>query len=466
MLDALDQSRQQAVFDRMRAGILAGTLGAGSRLPPTRALAAELGVARQTVVSAYERLAAEGYVQARIGAGTFVAALPDRPGPAPVRVPDRPALSGRGTVLAGLPMRAVGGSLLLAPGIPAPELFPARAWASCAGPVPGGYPDPQGLLALRLEVAAHLATTRGLLTDPDCILITAGTQQALRLMAELLLDPGDRVWVEEPGYIAGRAAVLAAGGEPVPVPSDGAGLDVAAGIAAAPTARMVLLAPSHSTPRGAALPIGRRLALLDWADGAGAWVLEDDCDAEFRWQGKPLPPLATLSRHGRVIYCGTFSKTLSPSLRLGFAVLPHALMVAAVSARAATDRGPGTPVQVAAAEFMRRGLLPAHVRRARVQYGLRRDAVLDALARHCPAAEPLDAPGGLHMIVRLHAGDEAKVVHSARAAGLGVAPLLPYFVGKPGFPGLVIGFAATPQALAADVAKRLAGAVRRASATE
>ncbi|MCW3475960.1 MocR-like pyridoxine biosynthesis transcription factor PdxR [Limobrevibacterium gyesilva] len=469
-----DQSRQQAVFDQLRQGILAGTLPAGARLPPTRHLAEELGVARQTVVLAYERLAAEGYVRARIGSGTFVAAdLPDAaPPPAAPPASATAPLSRRGTALAATPASAAGpvagGSGLLAPGVPATELFPAAAWASCTTrvlraltPEQAGYPDPQGLPALRAEIAAHLAASRGLLADPDHIVVTAGTQQALRIAADLLLDAGDPAWVEDPGYIAGRGALLAAGAAIVPIPSDAEGLDVAAGIRLAPTARLALVAPSHATPLGGALAIGRRLALLDWAARADAWLLEDDCDSEFRWEGKPLPPLATLDRAGRVIYCGTFSKTLAPALRLGFAVVPAPLTPAFVRARTLMDRGPGTLHQAVMAEFMRQGRLAPHIRRMRTEYAHRRDVLLAALRKHCPAVTPVAAPGGLHLVVHLaDDADETAVLHAARARGLAVSPLGAYFNGTPRMKGLVIGFATTPTALAADAARRLAAAIR------
>ena len=222
------------------------------------------------------------------------------------------------------------------------------------------------------------------LADPGCIVVTAGTQQALRIAAELLLDPGDAAWVEDPGYIAGRGALISAGAAPVPVPSDNEGLDVAAGIRLAPQARLALVAPSHATPLGGALPIGRRLALLDWAARANAWVLEDDCDSEFRWEGHPLPPLASLDQSGRVIYCGTFSKTLSPGLRLGFAVVPAPLVAAFVRLRTLLDRGSDAIGQAVLAEFMRQGLLAPHIRRMRTEYAHRRAAVLGALERHAP----------------------------------------------------------------------------------
>jgi GntR family transcriptional regulator / MocR family aminotransferase len=469
-----DQTRQQAVFDRLRQGILSGALPSGARLPPTRALATELGVARQTVVLAYERLAAEGYVSARTGSGTYVSSdLPDA-APAAAAPPQTAAnaLSRRGSVLAEIPASAAArgtavGSLL-AGGLPAPDLFPLRAWSRCAMRVLrvmpaecAGYPPPQGLQALRAQIAAHLAATRGLIADPDCVVITTGTQQALRVAAELLLDPGDPVWVDDPGYIAGRGALIAAGAVPVPVPCDADGLDVATGIERAPQARLVLTAPSHATPLGGALPIGRRLALLEWANRANAWVLEDDCDSEFRWEGHPLPPLATLDRTGRVIYCGTFSKTLAPALRLGFAVVPAPLVSAFVRARTLADRGTDALSQAILAEFMREGLLAPHVRRMRTEYARRRAGVLTALARYAPMLRPIPAPGGLHMVGRLPDGmDEGAALHACHDRGLAVMPLRAYYAGPPRMNGLVLGFAGTPVSLAGDAARRLAAAMR------
>ncbi len=473
---APDQTRQQAVFDRLRNGIMAGSLPAGSRLPPTRALASELGVARQTVVLAYERLAAEGYVRARTGSGTFVATdLPDAaPAPAAPPTTAASALSRRGALLATVPVTAAPrdaeSGMLLAGGLPAPDLFPAAAWARCTArvlkalpPECTGYPPPQGLHDLRVQIAAHLAATRGLAADASCIVVTAGTQQALRIAAELLLDPRDAAWVEDPGYMAGRGALISAGTAPVPVPSDTEGLDVAAGIRLAPQARLALVAPSHATPLGGALPIGRRLALLDWATRANAWVLEDDCDSEFRWEGRPLPPLASLDRSGRVIYCGTFSKTLAPGLRLGFAVVPAPLVAAFVRLRTLLDRGTDALTQAVLAEFMRQGLLAPHIRRMRTEYAHRRTAVLAALERHAPGLLTIPAPGGLHMVARLPDGmDEAAAVRACRARGLAVMPLRAYYAGPPRMSGVVLGFSGTPVALAADAARRLGAALKAA----
>lgn len=470
---APDQTRQNAVFEHLRHSILSGALPAGARLPPTRALAQEVGVARQTVVLAYERLAAEGYVRGRTGSGTYVAAdLPDQaPARAEAPLVAAPALSARGARLAAVPATATARDatlgLLLAGGLPAPDLFPSRAWARCAArvlkPLAGelsSYPPPQGLLVLREQIAAHLAATRGLVADPGCIIITAGTQQALRTAADLLIDPGDAVWVEDPGYVAGRGALLAAGADPVPVPTDPEGIDVAAGIQAAPGARLALVTPSHATPLGGALPIARRLALLDWARRANAWVLEDDCDSEFRWEGRPLPPLATLDKAGHVIYCGTFSKTLAPALRVGFAVVPAPLVPAFVRLRTLADRGTEGFTQAILAEFMRLGLLAPHIRRMRTEYGRRRVALLAAMERHVRHAAPIPASGGLHMVARLPDDvDETVAVRACRARDLAVAPLRAYYAGPPRMNGLVIGFAATPVAMAPDAAKRLEAAL-------
>jgi GntR family transcriptional regulator / MocR family aminotransferase len=470
---APDQTRQDAVFSHVRHSILTGALLAGGRLPPTRALAQEMGVARQTVVLAYERLAAEGYVRGRTGSGTYVATdLPDQ-APMPIEPPRVAAiaLSARGARLAEIPASAnardATPGLLMAGGLPAPDLFPSQAWARCAArvlkPLAGelsSYPPPQGLMVLREQIAAHLAATRGLVADPGCIIVTAGTQQALRTAADLLLDPGDTVWVEDPGYIAGRGALLAAGAVPVPIPSDHEGLDVTAGIQTAPTARLVLVAPSHATPLGGALPIGRRLALLEWARRANAWILEDDCDSEFRWEGRPLPPLATLDKVGHVIYCGTFSKTLAPALRVGFAVVPAPLVPAFVRLRTLSDRGTDAFTQAILADFMRLGLLAPHIRRMRTEYGRRRMALLTAMERHAHLATPLAAPGGLHMVVQLPTDmDEAAAVRACRTRDLAVAPLRAYYAGPPRMNGLVMGFAATPVSMAPDAAKRLEAAL-------
>ena len=483
MPEPADQTRQQAVFDRLRQGILAGTLAPGARLPPSRHLAEELGVARQTVVLAYERLAAEGYVRARVGSGTYVATdLPDAaPSPAAPAAAAASPLSQRGAALAAIPASAADphdpGALadeavLLGPGVPAPELFPAAAWARATTRVlrrrPAGrtgYPDPQGLPALRAAIAAHLAATRGLLTDPAHIVVTAGTQQALRLAAELLLDPGDAAWVEDPGYIAGRGALLrrrrraGPGAERRRGPGRGRGHRA--------------LRPRHGSrwwrPRTPRRWAARCRSAGGWRCWTGppapdAWVLEDDADSEFRWQGKPLPPLASLDRTGRVIYCGTFSKSLAPALRLGFAVVPPPLTAAFVRARTLMDRGTGVLTQAVLAEFMQAGALAPHIRRMRTEYartaaGAARRAGT-ALPRRRAGCRPRRAAPGPAPGRR--GADEAAVVRAARARGLAVAPLAAYYAGPRLLAGLVAGFAATPAARATEAARLLAAAIATA----
>jgi GntR family transcriptional regulator/MocR family aminotransferase len=208
------------------------------------------------------------------------------------------------------------------------------------------------------------------------------------------------------------------------------------------------------------MPISRRLALLDWARKANAWVLEDDCDSEFRWEGKPMPPLATLDQAGQVIYCGTFSKTLAPALRIGFAIVPAPLVPAFVRMRTLADRGTEAFTQATLAEFMRLGLLGPHIRRMRTEYAHRREALLEAMARTVRHATALAAPGGLHMVARLDDdADEAAAVRACNARDLSVAPLRAYYAGPPRMKGLVIGFAATPVAMAGEVARRLEAAL-------
>ena len=467
---APDQTRQSAVFDHLRNSILSGVLPAGGPLAADPVAGAGTGVARQTVVLAYERLAAEGYVRGRTGSGTYVAPdLPDQ-APVPAETPRLAAiaLSARGARLAEIPATADGaspiGGLLLAGGVPAPDLFPAKAWARCSArvlaPLAGelaSYPPPQGLLRLREQIAAHLAATRGLVADPGCIVVTAGTQQALRTAADLLLDPGDAAWVEDPGYIAGRGALIAAGARLVPVPSDAEGIDVAAGMDARPQARWPWSRRPMPRRWAGALPIGRRLALLDWARRANAWVLEDDCDSEFRWEGKPLPPLATLDKAGQVIYCGTFSKTLAPALRIGFAIVPAPLVPAFVRLRTLTDRGTDAFTQATSGGVHAPGPAAPHIRRMRTEYARRRDALLEAMRRVVTRADA--------------AGRAGRAAHGAAAAGRHGrgAPrcervrrgnsrcrrCVPTIAGAPRMTGLVVGFAATPVGMAGDVAKRL-----------
>ena len=298
------------------------------------------------------------------------------------------------------PREAGMSGMLLAGGLPAPDLFPAAGLGALRRARAEGSAGRNAPATRRRKACTNCGCRSPRIWRPPVawppirasIVITAGTQQALRIAAELCSIPATLPGSRIPGYIAGRGALISALAAPVPVPSDTEGLDVAAGIRLAPQARLVLVAPSHATPLGGELPIGRRLALLDWASRANAWVLEDDCDSEFRWEGRPLPPLASLDQTGRVIYCGTFSKTLAPGLRLGFAVVPAPLVAAFVRLRTLLDRGTDALNQAVLAEFMRQGLLAPHVRRMRTEYARRRAAVLGLGAPCAPGCRPSPRP--------------------------------------------------------------------------
>jgi GntR family transcriptional regulator/MocR family aminotransferase len=483
-------SRQEQIAAHLRAAVLSGRLRAGARLPATRRLAADLGVARQTVVLAYDRLAAEGYLEGRAGAGTRVAAglsetLPGVGRAAPAARPAAaPAPSRRGRALLELPVaatppRAPGRSGWLAPGTPALDLFPAAEWEraarrsarSLAAPAVLDYGDPRGSADLRRAIADHYGAARGVAVPADRILVTSGSQQAISLCAAVLLDPGDRVVVEDPGYVAGRGALAAAGAVPVGVPVDGEGLDAEAAARLAPDARAVFATPSHQYPLGVVLSLARRLALVDRARASDGWILEDDYDGEFRYAGRPLPPLQSLSDEAarRTVYLGTFSKTLAPGLRLGFAAVPDGLVDAFARARALLDRQPPEPVQAALARFMAEGRFAAHLRRMRDAYRVRRDLLFEALDRARRSGSPLD-PGpappdaGLHLAAALPDGaDDAAAAREAARRGLRV-PALSAFAAGPANRrrGLVIGYGGTPPDAIPAAAAALQEAVRAA----
>jgi GntR family transcriptional regulator/MocR family aminotransferase len=471
-------SKQDQIAAYIRSAILDGRLKGGDRLPSTRRLAADLGVARQTVVASYDRLQADGFLEGRRGAGIFVpqmtipamtipamtipALTSPKAGCTQALTRHGPRLSERGQMIADIVSRpSPHRTGLLAPSAIAPHDFPTEVWARLSSRIWRrgrqdflGYADPAGLLALREAVAAHLRVTRGLVCEADDIVITAGSQQAIDLAARLLLDPGDTVWVEDPGYVAGRGALMAAGGRLVPVPVDRDGLDVAAGMVAAPAARLALVTPSHHFPLGVTMSLARRLALLNWAEQSGAWIVEDDYDGEFRYAGAPLRPLRALGIAGaaqRVVYIGTFSKMLAPGLRLGFLVAPRDTAEAFINARALCDRQPPGLEQAVLADFIGDGHLAVHLRRMRSVFSERRAALLEALHRHAGDVLQCDDHSeiGLHLAVRLvgeaaHANDAA-IAETAFGAGLHTPCLSRYCIERD-LRGLVLGFGATETA--------------------
>jgi GntR family transcriptional regulator/MocR family aminotransferase len=455
---------QHQIYLGVRRAILDGVLAPGIRLPSSRALADDLSVSRTTTFSAYEQLAAEGYLAARQGSGTFVARdLPDdlaqQAAPRVVPRMKHPPLSGRGGALVSVPgpaRRLAGPPRPFRLGVPALDLFPLRLWSQLVikrlrsntmGQL--GYSDAAGFAELRQAVAEHVQTARGTRCVADQVFIVAGAQRALQIMCGLLLDPGDPVWLEEPGYPGARSAFLGAAARIIPVQVDSEGLDVAAAARRAGNARMAYVTPSHQFPLGVTLSLARRLALLKWASAAGAWVVEDDYDSEFRYGMRSIPCLHGLDADGRVIYVGTFAKTVFPAMRLGFFIVPPDLRDKFLAARRAADVHPPLLEQMALADFIFEGHYARHLRRMQSAYRERLEALSDAADRLCGGALRLrTVQTGLHAVADLDGVDEERVYDEARNRGIEVAPLGTYFIGPRRGNGLLLGFAATdPDAL-------------------
>ncbi|HKD86397.1 MAG TPA: PLP-dependent aminotransferase family protein [Terriglobales bacterium] len=457
--EASSQSLYSQLYQQLRTKILKGHLQPGARLPSTRALASELAIARNTVMNAYEQLLAEGYLEGETGSGTYVArALPEAVlHTAPVESARRAGrsvarLSRRGEALAC--NRVIGRYAdppkPFRPGIPALDHFPFAVWNRLlakywrrepAGLLP--YTDPAGYGPLRVAIADYIRSVRAVNCDAEQIIIVSGAQQALDLASRLLLDSGDEVWMEDPGYNGARAAFLSAGVKPVPIPIDDAGLDVSAGERLSPKARLAYVTPSHQYPTGVVMTLARRLELLDWAERRRSWILEDDYDSEYRYASRPVASLQGLDKGGTVTYCGTFSKVLFPALRLGYMVLPAPLVDAFRRAKAVIDRHCPTVEQAVVAEFIAEGHLARHIRRMRMLYLERQNALLESLRRELAGALEVHAhEAGMHVLALLAKGKRDGVI-SHRAQRLGVeAPALSGYRARPGGRGgLVLGYA-------------------------
>jgi len=470
---------QQQIYAGIRRTILDGVAGPGTRLPSSRALAQDLGVSRTTTLLALEQLLAEGYLSARRGSGTFVADelpddLPRIRTSRPPRSLKHPPLSRRGEALAASPAgarRLAGPPRAFRIGTPGVDLFPVQLWSRLVNrrlasvtAAQLDYGDPAGLRALREAIADHVQAARGTRCEADQVLIVAGAQQGLDLICRLLLDPGDRVWMEEPGYPGARSALLGAGARILPVRIDAEGLDVEAGVRRAGDARLVYVTPSHQYPLGVPMSLPRRLALLKWASAARAWVVEDDYDSEFRYGARPIPCLHGFDADGRVIYVGSFSKTLFPSLRLGFLIVPPDLQGRLAAARGAADQHPPALDQAVLADFIGEGHFARHLRRMRAAYRERLEALAAAAERFCAGTLRLrKVQTGLHAVADLDGAEAARVSQEAAARGVEAAPLAAYYAGRGGaVNGLVLGFAAVRPDASSRGMEQLAAAIRAA----
>ena len=408
------------IVDRFRTAIAGGVLKPGDRIPSARALTQELGLARGTVDAAYGLLAAEGYIQARGQAGTIV--TPDlKQRAATANAPARS--TGRNAPASFRPDSILPFQM----GLPALDAFPRKIWARLGArcvramrPSDMAYPPIHGLPALREEIAAYLQLSRGIDCSASQVFITAGYRQTMSLIARALLRTGDGVWTEDPGFPPTRELLGRLQMTPVPVPVDRDGLVVEEGVRAAPRARAAVVTPAHQSPLCVTLSLSRRHALLDWAARSDAWIVEDDYDGEYRYVSRPLPALKSLDRDGRVLYAGTFSKVLFPSLRLAYLVVPPAQVERFEEITQALAEDSPALVQAIVAAFMKEGHFARHVQRMRRLYGERREATVAGLEAVLGNRVRIDGqPGGMHLILRLRGKrSDRRIVARLRDAGL------------------------------------------------
>jgi GntR family transcriptional regulator/MocR family aminotransferase len=463
------------VYLQLRSAILSGTLRPATKLPSTRELAAQLGVSRSAVVSAFEQLLAEGYAFGRKGAGTYIASdLPEpfkaihgrnkRPGPAVKTAAPFRDLGGFVDVTSQSDERPfnLGRTLVDARTIELWRKLSARTLRSF-GRHHLGYGDPQGMLELRKSVCDYLQAARGVRCGPEQVVITAGTQQAIDIVTRVMQGPDKEVWIEDPGYSLTRLALVAAGTKVCPIPVDQHGVNVAEGIRRAPKARAVFITSSHQFPKGVALSMARRLELLAWARESGAWIVEDDYASEFRYGGRPLASLQGLDEAGRVIYIGTLNKALFPGLRLGYAVVPPSLLRAFVTARYLMDRQPSSLCQEVVAAFMEEGHFAAHIRRMREVYRSQRDVLVATLRRRLGDHLTVDPPDqGMHLVAYTRRGlSDVTIERAAREHGVVVRAMSRLYVEAPAQSALMLGFSGYPHQVIAPAIARLARAFER-----
>ncbi|MGA8036635.1 MAG: PLP-dependent aminotransferase family protein [Candidatus Acidiferrales bacterium] len=491
-----DSPLHAQIYSAFRTAILEKSLRAGERIPSTRTLAHELGVSRIPALNAYSQLLAEGYFESRTGAGTFVSSslpgLVDEPEEA--RAPSARSRT-RSRARSGSPPRSssrsssrrvaeridvltphtrppwFGGTGAFSFSQPAMDAFPFHVWSKIVArywrnlPMTAlEYGDPMGLRVLREAVATYLRTSRSVRCEWQQVMIVSGSQQALDVTSRVLLNTGDRVWIEEPGYWLSRNILASAGCRVIPVPVDRDGLDVEAGIAACRRARAAFVAPSHQFPLGATMSATRRMQLLEWAKREGAWIVEDDYDSEYRYDSKPIASLQGMDRAERVIYIGTFSKVLFPALRVGYIVMPEDLVQNFMTVRHAMDVSPPHLVQALLADFLNEGHFARHIRRMRQIYAERRDVLVNCIREQLNRVlEVQGAEAGMHLTVTLKGAlRDRPICVDAAERKLWLWPLSPTYIGPNPRHGFILGYAGTTTSEIPAGVKRLREVLERA----
>jgi GntR family transcriptional regulator/MocR family aminotransferase len=473
---ALFQSQQEAgrslrdrICETVRQAVQSGRLAHGERLPATRTLAADLRVSRITAEAAYSQLEAEGYLRRRVGDGTFVnvdvtggPAIPSRR--AAALLPARSlAWSRRGVLI----VRGGGcddplDTRCFSAGFPDLREFPLEIWKRLTarrlrreGSSLLGYGDPAGEPELREAIARYVAQSRGVRCAMDQVIVLTSSQQALNLIATMLTDVGDTVWIEDPGYGGAQTALAATGAKLRPIPIDGEGIKLP-GASSGSVPRLIYVTPSHQYPTGVTLSLARRLALLEYAGRRNAWIIEDDYDSEFQYDARPVPSVQGLDPGEHVLYIGTFSKVLFPALRLAYLILPRPLVSGFVTARTSHDGHSARLSQLVTADFMNEGHFAAHIRRMRQIYHHRRDLLLSEIERRIGSwCRPISAGAGLQVTVRLPRGMEGRLTRAAGRAGVITPGISELCLSGPRLDGWLLGFAAMHDEQIIDGVRRL-----------
>ena len=468
------------LYAGLRNAILNGQLASGTQLPSTRALASELGFARGTILNAYEQLLAEGYVEGEMGGGTYVAReLPDEllQAQSVQAVPLQQDRNSRSLSKRGIAMASTANASpydlspvhVFRPGLAALDEFPLKIWSQITSRHARqrsydllNYGDPAGFMPLRKSIAAYLGSVRAVKCEPEQVIIVTGSQQALDLSARVLLDPGDDVLIEDPCYPGAKGALLGAGAHLIPIPVDKEGICITPEMVRSTAARMAYVTPSHQYPLGVTMSLSRRLALLEWARRADAWILEDDYDSEFRYKGRPLAALQGLDTSRRVIYIGTFSKVLFPALRVGYMVVPPDLVDGFVAARTTIDLHPPTLGQVILTDFLDEGHFGRHIRRMRELYTVRQAALVSAVEEELKGLLEANASeAGMYLIGWL-LGDlnDQRASETAAAYGIEAPPLSTFRIEPGSSQGLLLGYTAFTEDEIRRGVKRLAEALQ------